>query len=267
MTVQSHADPRAILCEGAASLGFCLDERQVDRLLALGERILAKNREINLTGARDLPTLLRDHILDSLTLVLLIQEREKSASFHESKVQNLESKIARSLLVDVGSGGGVPALPIAVVLEDFDFLCIESAAKKTRVLEELCETIGLNRVTILGDRVERVGHDPQWRERADWATARGVGSLATTCELTLPLLRTGGRFLAQKGADVQRELADAQSALIQIGGRAGEIIDVGPERRTTRRMVVIIEKIAPTPDRFPRRAGLPAKRPLKGCSR
>jgi 16S rRNA (guanine527-N7)-methyltransferase len=292
MTPQLHRDPQTILREGAALIGLHLHAAQVGRLLALGEQILAKNREINLTGARDLPTLVSDHILDSLALIPLIRRFtiyppqseitetvgvQEARDLHEfldspiqnpkSKIQNQKSEIAqefhRPLLIDVGSGGGFPALPLAVVLEDNDFLCIESAAKKARALESLCAAIGLRHVTILSDRAEHVGHNPRWREKADWATARGIGCLATACELTLPFLRVGGVFLAQKGPDVQSELADAQFAITHLGGRVGDIVSVGPDRPHRRHIVVMIEKVSPTPAQFPRRPGLPAKRPLK----
>lgn len=249
--MNSEQNPKTILREQAASSGIGLHATQADRLLDLGERILARNREVNLTGARDLPALIRDHILDSLTLLPIIWRYAAAPCTRHP------------LIVDIGSGGGFPALPLAIVLVDFDFLCIESVAKKARVLENLCGAIGLDHVTILNDRAERVAHDSRWRETADGATARGIGSLATACELTLPFLRVGGRFLAQKGAEVHTDLAAAQSAIMQLGGRVVEIISVGPERPQGKRTVAIIEKIASSPQQFPRRVGLPAKRPLR----
>jgi 16S rRNA (guanine527-N7)-methyltransferase len=274
-----------------------------ERLLGLGRCILEINRTINLTGARDLPTLVEDHLLDSLSLIPPIRESVPAVPG------------VRRLLVDVGSGGGFPALPLALVLDRLDVLCVESVGKKARALADLCAATGLTRVTVLNDRAELAAHDPRWREQANWATARGVGSLATVCELTLPFLRVGGTLLAQKGAEASVELNDALPAIARLGGRAERIVSVGPPRPQRKRMVeqdsseyrlqpavlpterslkavlqtkglrfdsdktapgisrecpgrerlvVIVSKIGPTPDGFPRRPGLPAKRPLKG---
>lgn len=222
------------------------------QLLELGRLILARNREINLTGARDLPTLINDHILDALTLVPIIRERGGTGSDGDG------------LLVDIGSGGGFPALPLAIVLRGLDVLCIESVAKKAKVLRELSRALELTRVTVLNDRAETVAHDPRWREKANWATARGVGAMATTCELALPFLQIGGIFLAQKGAEAGSEIRNAGAALDRLGGRVESNVSVDCAAAPTKRRIVLIEKIAPTPDALPRRPGLPAKRPLKG---
>ena len=256
------ADPKVLLREGAASLNVPLEQEQTDLLLDLARRILEKSRVINLTGARDLATLVMDHILDSLALIPLIHERAAPGS--RRTAGHTRRTAGRPLLVDVGSGGGFPSLPLAIALGRFDVLCIESVGKKARILEEICTASALAHVTIVNDRAERVGHDPQWRERADWATARGVGCLATASELTLPFLRPGGVFLAQKGASPRAELDVARPAIAQLGGQPGSIVRVGSAPVRRRRTVVIIEKIAHTPERFPRRPGLPAKRPIGG---
>jgi len=302
-TERLSADPATLLRQGAASLGLSLDSSQGRGLLDLGRRILDMNRTVNLTGARNLATLVEDHLLDSLSLMPLLRD--------------MRPRVAggRPRLVDVGSGGGFPALPLALVLGDLDVVCVESVGKKARALEDLCAATGLANVTVVNGRAETAAHDPRWREQAEWATARGVGSLATVCELALPFLRVGGILLAQKGAEAHAELNGALSAIARLGGRAERIVNVGPPRPQQERMVeqdsseyrlqpavfpterrlkpvlrtkdlrfdshrtapgiarecpgrerlvVIVAKIGPTPDGFPRRPGLPAKRPLKG---
>jgi len=251
MATKTHEEAKTLLSEGAASLGVRLGSERLEVLLDLAYRILKKNREINLTGAKNLPTLLTDHILDSLTLVPFLD------------AQSTPLAGVRPLLVDVGTGGGFPALPLAIVMDRLDYLCIESVAKKARVLKDLCKSLKLNHVAVINDRAEVVAHEPRWREQAAWATARGVGNLAAQCELTLPFLRVGGKFLAQKGPDVRDEVLDAQHALSVLGGRVGVAVSVGPERPSGRRTIVAIEKIARTPLDYPRRIGVPAKEPLR----
>ena len=258
MTARTRGDPRILLAQGATTIGLRLETAQADRLLAFGEAVLAKNCEVNLTAARDLATLVSDHILDSLTLIPFIVESALCTPHSTLRIPHS----VRPLLIDVGSGGGFPALPLAILLAGLDFVCIESVAKKARALEEFCAAMGFGHVTVLCDRAERAAHDARWREKTAWATARAVGGLATACELTLPFLRLGGRLLAQRGADAQAELATAGLAIAQLGGRADAVVAVQRFGVRGSRTVVVVEKVAPTPARFPRKAGMPAKRPL-----
>ncbi len=222
-----------------------------DTLLDLARRVLDENQKINLTGARDFASLFHDHVLDSLTLAPWIVERA-------DKPEECQ------LLVDVGSGGGFPALPLAVVFPRMKILCIESVGKKARALGGLCAAFSFSRVTVLAERAESAARDPRWREKADWATARAVGSLPTVCELCLPFLRVGGFCLAQRGASAEAEAAAAQRPIARLGGRVDRLAAVGPPSAVRRHFIVLIEKIAPSPDEYPRRPGLPAKRPLGG---
>ncbi|MBM3335381.1 16S rRNA (guanine(527)-N(7))-methyltransferase RsmG [Candidatus Sumerlaeota bacterium] len=246
----ASSDPATMIREGAAALGVALDPDQAAHLAELARQIIEKNRKVNLTGARDLDTLIADHVLDSLALAPLCREAMAT------------SASARRLLVDIGSGGGFPALPLAMALEAIDCVCIESVGKKARALAGLCATVQLEYVVVLNDRAENVAHNAKWREKADFATARAVGSLATVCELSLPFLRVGGVLFAQRGLDAREELNNADTALALLGGRAARVVEVDPHRANRKRTIAVIEKIAPTPARYPRRAGIPAKRPL-----
>jgi 16S rRNA (guanine527-N7)-methyltransferase len=199
-----------------------------------------------------LPALIEEHLVDSLALLPVVRPTGEG------------EEAGRLRLVDVGSGGGFPALPLAMVADHLDILCIESVAKKARAIEDLAHECALANVTVLDDRAERLAHDPRWRGQADRATARGVGALATSCELALPFLRVGGLFLAQKGPDPSDELDQARAAIALLGGRYASTREVPASGSRAKRTIVIVEKTAPTPDQYPRRPGLPAKRPLRG---
>jgi 16S rRNA (guanine527-N7)-methyltransferase len=193
--------------------------------------LLAENENVNLTGSRDAESVL-EHVRDSLTL----------------------APFARGPLVDVGSGGGFPAIPLAIVMGTVVTL-IEATAKKARFLEAVVRELGLNAV-VIPERAEVAAHDPNLRERFASATARAIGSAPAVLELTMPFLAVGGLALLQRGALPYAERTAAQDAAAALGGGLLEELEVLHGR------LLIIAKRRPTPERFPRRPGLPERRPL-----
>lgn len=187
---------------------------------------------MNLTSARD-PAAVAEHIRDSLTLAPLVG----------------------GPLVDIGSGGGFPAIPLAIAT-GVPVTLVESVAKKARFLEEMVAALAID-ARVLCRRAEEAARQPDLRERFASATARGVASLSTVLELTVPFLALGGRALLQRGREEpgEREAAD-DAALVLGAGRTDDIALAGVRR------IVVFEKRSATPGRFPRRGGVPARRPL-----
>jgi len=161
--------------------------------------------------------------------------------------------------VDVGSGAGIPGWPLALWFPDSSFTLIEATGKKARFLRDVAEALQ-RPVEVLAQRAEVIGHDPAHREQYDWAFARAVASLPTVLEYMAPLVRPGGRLVVYKGSRVQDEIAQAQRALDVLGLTLERVIPVQglPYPRT----LVWLRKTHPTPTRYPRRPGIPAKRPL-----
>ncbi len=167
--------------------------------------------------------------------------------------------LAGQRAVDVGSGAGIPGWPLALWFPDSAFTLIEATAKKARFLRDVA--VALQRpVTVLPQRAEVVGRDPAHREQYDWALARAVASLPTVLEYMAPLVRPGGRLVVYKGSRVHEELAQAQRAMDVLGLAVERVTPVRglPYPRT----LVWLRKVRPTPERYPRRPGVPAKRPL-----
>jgi 16S rRNA (guanine527-N7)-methyltransferase len=158
-------------------------------------------------------------------------------------------------LIDMGSGGGLPGIPLALAT-NVPVTLVDSAGKKAAFLERALERLGLVG-TAVAERAERLGHDPAFRGRFRVATARAVGSAPTVVELTLPFLAVGGKALLQRGSLETAERQAVEDAAPMLGGRLVEERPLGGERR-----LLVIEKIAASPTRFPRRDGIPAKRPL-----
>ncbi len=210
------------------------DPAIAERLGRFSALLLERNAKVNLTSARD-PSAIAVHIRDSLTL----------------------AEFVTGPLVDIGSGGGFPAIPLALAA-GVPVTLIESVAKKARFLEEMLAALGIAG-QVLCLRAEDAARRPDLRERFSVATARGVASLPTVLELTVPFLALGGRALLQRGREEPGERDAADDAALVLGAARVEEIPLEGVRR-----IVIFEKRGATPARFPRRGGVPGRRPL--CS-
>lgn len=233
------------MAEIARAVAVTTDDAGVRAALELYiARLLERNAATNLTAARD-PASVVEHVRDSLGLVPYVREP----------------------LVDVGSGGGFPGIPLAIATGAATTL-IESVAKKAAFLRAVADELALP-VEVICARAEDVGRDPAFRERFASATARAVGSVSTVLELTIPLLRVGGVALLQRGGLTPLQRAAACDAALVLGAAVAseyEVVEEGVVERAPGgpggRRLLIVKKLAPTGPRFPRRAGVPAKRPL-----
>lgn len=202
------------------------------------DRLLETNRSFNLTAITDPGEAWDKHILDSLTLL-----------------PDLRELAAGSSIVDVGSGGGLPALPLAIALPTLQFTLLEATGKKARFLEQTASELGLQNVSVVSDRAESFGRGAG-REHFDAATSRAVSRLPVLLELTVPLIKVQGLCLAIKGEQAETEIEEAQNALRVLAAA------VENTRRTPTGVVIRIRKNAATPPSYPRRAGEPKRAPL-----
>lgn len=234
----------ATLAQGAAAFGLALSDKQLASFATYQQLLLEWNQRFNLTAIDQPREIQLRHFLDSLTCALVTGD------------------LSGQRLIDVGSGAGFPGLPLKLLYPELQLTLVESVTKKTRFLEELAATLGLDGVTILAERAENLGRQPAHREQYDWATARAVAAITVLAEYLLPLVRLGGRMLAQKGAGAVEEAAAAVPAFSILGGGRPELHEVQLPGREETRYLVVVEKIGFTPQRYPRRPGMPAKRPL-----
>jgi 16S rRNA (guanine527-N7)-methyltransferase len=162
-------------------------------------------------------------------------------------------------LVDVGSGGGLPGLALKVARPDLEVVLVEADGDKAAFLVQACARLHLHGVEVVNRRAEEAGHDPRLREAFDVAVARALAPMPVLAELCLPFVRIGGRLLAQKTE--AEDVAVAGRAIEVLGGRPARVVPA-PSAARKWGTIVIVEKISPTPGTYPRRAGLPARRPL-----
>ena len=162
-------------------------------------------------------------------------------------------------LVDVGSGGGLPGLPLKICRPDLAVTLVEADRAKSAFLVQACARLRLHDVQVVSQRAEEAGHDPKFREAFDVAVARALAPMRVLVELCLPLVRVGGRLLAQKTD--QENVADASHAIDELGGSLDTVI-AAPSAARRSGTVVVVSKIRPTPLTYPRRRGVPARKPL-----
>lgn len=224
--------------EQAGAYGVETEGQVGQRLASYLEQLLETNRSFNLTAVTEPGQAWHKHIVDSLSLVPALRARPELKS-----------------VVDVGSGGGLPALPLAIALPDHSFTLLESIGKKARFLADVSATLGLRNVEVVEDRAEAFGQ-AAGREAFDACTSRAVSRLPVLLELTLPLVRVGGLKLALKGEQAPQEVAEAKRALQLLGGSVQGL------RRTPTGTIVTIGKVQATPAMYPRRAGEPKRAPL-----
>ncbi len=231
---------------GAKKLGIELTPQQYERFQVYYQELIDWNRRINLTAITNYDEVQVKHFLDSLTVVLALK-------------RPLSKRIR---LIDVGTGAGIPGIPLKILLPDIRLVLLDATKKKAGFLEHVTQKLDLKDVEIVVGRAEEIAHRSEYREQFDLVLSRAVAGLPVLVELTLPFCAVGGRFIAQKKGEIEAEVQASQRVISLMGGKLIDVKSIELPEFTDARWLVVIDKIGVTPPQYPRRPGIPAKRPL-----
>jgi 16S rRNA (guanine527-N7)-methyltransferase len=218
--------------------------RQVMSLITYEKELLEWNQKFNLTAIRDVESIRTKHFLDSFSCILAWKANPPTH------------------LVDVGTGAGFPGLPLKILYPSMKLTLVESVGKKAMFCQHIVSVLGLENVNVVQARAEALGQNAKHREKYDWAVARAVANLNVLSEYLIPLVRIGGRMLAQKGESGPAEAQSAEEAMKLLGGKLEQLIPVNLPGVADDRYLVIVDKVAATPPKYPRKPGVPGKTPL-----
>jgi len=230
--------------EAQQLFGIHLTGRQVVALMNYERELLDWNQKFNLTAIRDVEGIRTKHFLDSFSCVLAWKGNPPTR------------------LVDVGTGAGFPGLALKILYPAMRLTLVESVGKKARFCRHIVSEMKMEGVEVLTARAEEVGQMGVHREQYDWAVARAVADLPVLAEYLLPMLQVNGHMLAQKGVSAPAEVHKSEQALKILGGQMRQLIPVTLPGVADERYLVVIDKVAATPGQYPRKSGIPAKKPL-----
>ena len=234
------------LAQGAARLGLRLTARQLEQFHIYHRELEAWNEKTNLTTVTELESVQTRHFLDSLTVASAARD-----------VIDGSPKV-----MDAGSGAGLPGVPLKIAFPSIRLTLVDAASRKTAFLRHLVEALELPRTEVVTARLEDVGRNPEMREAFDVIVSRAVAKLNVLAELTLPQCMVGGAVICQKGESMEDELRWSQAAIKELGGELTDVTLVDLPELGRRRTLIVLKKVRSTPARYPRRAGIPAKRPI-----
>lgn len=235
--------------DAAKAIGVELASQQARAFVRYRDLLVEWNERMNLTALTDDASILALHFVDSLTAAPVIQSVQQRHN-------------APLTLIDVGTGGGFPGIPLKIALPGLRVMLTDSTAKKVQFCNEVMRALKLEEIEAMQGRAEEIAHQPAHREHHHVVIARAVAPMPTLVEYLLPLARVGGVCIAMKGSDAQAEAERAAGAIVNLGGALAQVKPVSLPGRDDKRALIVIDKVRSTPKLYPRQGGAPRKSPL-----
>lgn len=234
-----------MLNEACQSMGLSFDEEKYNKFIKYKDLIKEWNQKINLTAITDDEEIIKKHFIDSIKV------------FNCDYVKNAKS------VIDIGTGGGFPGIPMRIVKEDSKMVLLDSLNKRINFLNEVINDLNLSNIKTIHGRAEDFAQTAEYRQRFDLAVSRAVANLTVLLEFCLPYVKVGGYFVALKGPAIEEEIKAAEGALKALGGKIEKIIEVDIEGSDLKHNLLVVKKIKDTPKKYPRKAGMVTKNPIK----
>ena len=234
------------LLNGLDSLDIPYDEDKLDKLISFYEMVVEKNKVMNLTGITDFDEFVEKHFIDSLILAKAYPDISKN-----------------KFVIDVGTGAGFPGIPLSIIYNNSRFVLLDSLNKRINFINEVISSLSLRNVETIAGRAEDYARNPLYREQFDLCVTRAVAEINLLSEYTLPFVKLAGECIFYKSSDIDEELHKGSNAITILGGNIDNVVKVKIPGTDYERSLVVINKSEPTPDKYPRKAGTPKKKPLK----
>ena len=234
-----------ILEKGCQILELSISEKQEEQFMRYYELLVEWNKVMNLTGITEFDEVMRKHFLDSLSIVKAIEKKE-----------NIR-------ILDVGTGAGFPGIPLKIMFPEWDVVLLDSLNKRIKFLNEVIEQLGLERICTIHVRAEDFARKEEYREKFDLVVSRAVANLSSLSEYCLPYVKEQGIFVSYKASNVEEEVKEAKKAVTVLGGSLDKIVEFQLPDTDIDRTLLVIQKIKKTSGKYPRKAGLPSKEPIR----
>jgi len=228
--------------ESFEKIDILLNEEQINQYYKYMNLLIEWNEKVNLTAIIEPNDIILKHFVDSATILKYIKDNEN--------------------IVDVGTGAGFPGIPIKIANNTLDIILLDSLNKRINFLNEVIQENNLEKIQTVHSRVEDFGNNTKYREKFEVATSRAVANLSVLAEYMLPLVKVGGRCICMKGSEIEEELEKSKNAINLLGGKITKVEQFKLIDSDNTRNIVIIEKVKNTPNKYPRKAGMPSKQPL-----
>lgn len=241
----SKLENREVLINGLKELGIDASQDMLEKLIAFNKIMLEWNEKVNLTAITEEREVFIKHFLDSATCLSTGYIKEGMS------------------VIDVGTGAGFPGIPLKILRDNLKMTLLDSLNKRIGYLNEVIKTIGLKDTNTVHARAEEAGCSKAHREGYDIVLSRAVASMSILCEYCIPFAKVGGFFLCQKGPNIKEEMEEAGNSIRVLGGKIREVLEYQLPFSDIKHSIIVIEKIAATPTKYPRKPGKPTSDPIK----